>query len=79
MVPARAGGAQQDLIACAIPTVMDVPVIAAAWFEGDIGDGDGAIDKRSSVGLADKILGKFFELPAGFKNLFKILLTIKAL
>ena len=54
---------------------MDVPIIAAAWFEGDIGDGDGAIDKRSSLGLADKILGKFFELPAGFKDLSKIVIT----
>lgn len=56
---------------------MDVPIIAAAWFEGDIGDGDGAIDKRSSLGLADKILGKFFELPAGSKNLFKIVINHK--
>ncbi len=57
---------------------MDVPIIAAAWFEGDIGDGDGAIDKRSSLGLADKILGKFFELLAGFKNLFKIVINHKS-
>ena len=56
---------------------MDVPIIAAARFEGDVGDGDGAIDKRSSVGLADKILGKFFELSAGFKDLFKIVINYK--
>lgn len=56
---------------------MDVPIIAASLFEGDVGDGDDAINKRSSVGLADKILGKSFELPAGFKNLFKIVINPK--
>ena len=54
---------------------MDVPIIAAAWFEGDIGDGDGAIDKRRLIALADKILGKPFELFAGFKDLSKIVIT----
>lgn len=75
LAPARTGGAQQDLNACAIPAVINVPVIAAAWFEGDIGDGDGAINKRRSLGLADKILGKFFKLFAGFKDLPKIVIT----
>ncbi|WP_300908123.1 hypothetical protein [Corynebacterium stationis] len=79
LAPARTGGAQQDLNACAIPAVINVPVIAAAWFEGDIGDGDGAINKRRSLGLADKILGKFFKLSPVSKTCSKLLLTIKAL
>ncbi|WP_313678980.1 hypothetical protein [Corynebacterium stationis] len=79
LVPARTGGAQQDLNACAIPAVINVPVIAAAWFEGDIGDGDGAINKRRSLGLADKILGKSFKLSPVSKTCSKLLLTIKAL
>ena len=56
---------------------MDVPIIAAARFEGDVGDGDGAINKRRPIALADKVLSKFFKLFAGFKDLFKIVINYK--
>ena len=54
---------------------MDVPIIAAARFEGDIVEGDGAINKRRPLALADKVLRKFFKLFAGFKDLSKIVIT----
>jgi len=35
---------------------MDVPIIAASLFEGDVGDGDDAINKRRPIALADKVV-----------------------
>lgn len=52
---------------------MDVPIIAAARFEGDVSDGDGAINKRRLIALSDKVLRKFFKLFASFKDLPKLL------
>ena len=54
LVPAAAGGAQQDLPA-AFGRVMDVPVVAAARLKGDVGGKDAVLAAEGlQVALATK-------------------------
>ena len=57
LVPALAVGDEQDL-AAAFGRVVDVPVVAAAWLEGDVGDELGLfrIGQRVQVGLTREVL-----------------------
>ena len=58
LIPALTGSADQELSA-ALGGVVDVPVVAAAWLEGHVGqeDAGGRVGQRVQKGLSDKILG----------------------
>ena len=57
LIPAAAGGAQQDLPA-ALGRMVDVPVVAAARLEGDVGDRDAVFTAEGlEVAVAYEILG----------------------
>lgn len=57
LIPAAAANADQSLSTAAF-CVMDMPVVAAAWFEGHVEDGQIALTNRSNPALLAEILGK---------------------
>jgi len=62
LIPAFTGSANQHL-AAALVRVMDMPVVAATGFKGDIGHEYGRFavwDKGVQVGISDEVLGVHF-------------------
>src|SRR5699024_1529499 len=57
LIPAAAGGAQENL-AAALVGVVNVPVVAAARLKGDVGGGDTVFARQHlEIAVAHKILG----------------------
>ncbi|OEI69828.1 hypothetical protein Cus16_0444 [Curtobacterium sp. ER1/6] len=57
LVPAGAGGAEEDLVAAAVGAVVHVPVVAAAGFEGDVADDGYTVGEGREVAPAGEVLG----------------------